>query len=165
MKIEERESATLLEGNDFTIHNELLVELLCLLRQFWKLIGDTPQVARENFHSLSATMKLCANTVEFIFHVNCSCRPLVTVGRALTNEPAVRHNFGVILPEDNLIAYASNKRDRNYFDVYAMNIATGKVERELPDGVMSPDRSVYWTVEPGTTTVLRKLDPISGKYV
>ena len=46
--------------------------------------------------------------------------------RALTNDPAVRHNFGLISQESKLIAYASNKRDRNYFDIYAMNVASGK---------------------------------------
>ena len=44
-----------------------------------------------------------------------------------------------------------------------VNVATGKVERELPEGVMAPDRSAYYAVEPGTAiTMVRKLDPASG---
>jgi len=44
-----------------------------------------------------------------------------------------------------------------------VNVATGKVERELPAGILSPDRTAYWTAEAtGATTVVRKLDPASG---
>jgi dipeptidyl aminopeptidase/acylaminoacyl peptidase len=46
--------------------------------------------------------------------------------RALTDEPAVRHNFGLISDDGLLIAYSSNKRDRNFFDIYSMNIASGQ---------------------------------------
>jgi len=46
--------------------------------------------------------------------------------RALTDEPKVRHNFGLVSEDGDVIAYASNKRDKNYFDIYAMDIATGK---------------------------------------
>jgi hypothetical protein len=46
--------------------------------------------------------------------------------------------------------------------VAVVNVATGKVERELPAGIMSPDRSIYWAVEPAATTLVRKLDPQSG---
>lgn len=48
--------------------------------------------------------------------------------RALTSEPGVRHNFGDVLPDGKVIVYASNKRDRNFFDIYALDIATGKAE-------------------------------------
>src|SRR3954464_7928046 len=37
--------------------------------------------------------------------------------RALTDEPKVRHNFGAVSIDNRLIAYSSNKRDPNYFDV------------------------------------------------
>lgn len=44
-----------------------------------------------------------------------------------------------------------------------VSVATGKVERELPPGILAADRSAYWTVErAGPTTVVRKLDPASG---
>lgn len=46
--------------------------------------------------------------------------------RALTDEPTVRHNFGLISSDGDVIAYASNKRNKNYFDIYAMDIASGK---------------------------------------
>jgi len=46
--------------------------------------------------------------------------------RALTDEPKVRHNFGVISADNKFIAYTSNKRDPNYFDVYTLDISTGK---------------------------------------
>jgi dipeptidyl aminopeptidase/acylaminoacyl peptidase len=46
--------------------------------------------------------------------------------RALTDEPKVRHNFGVISADNKFIAYTSNKRDPNYFDVYTLDISTDK---------------------------------------
>lgn len=46
--------------------------------------------------------------------------------RALTNDPIVRHNFGKASADGSFIAYASNKRNRNFFDIYSMEIATGK---------------------------------------
>ncbi len=46
--------------------------------------------------------------------------------KALTNDPTVRHNFGLISRDADIIAYSSNKRNRNYFDIYAMDIASGR---------------------------------------
>jgi len=46
--------------------------------------------------------------------------------RALTDEPSVRHNFGLISDDGDVIVYASNKRNRQFFDIYAMDIASGK---------------------------------------
>lgn len=45
--------------------------------------------------------------------------------RALTHEPSVRHNFGFLTDDDHFIAYSSNKRNRNFFDIYLMDLATG----------------------------------------
>jgi len=53
-------------------------------------------------------------------------KPDGTGVRELTNDPKVRHNFGVISDDGDVIAYASNKRNRTFFDIYAMDIATGK---------------------------------------
>lgn len=53
-------------------------------------------------------------------------KPDGTGVRALTDEPGVRHNFGLVDPESQLIFYSSNKRNRDFFDVYGMNIANGK---------------------------------------
>ena len=46
--------------------------------------------------------------------------------RALTDDPAVRHNFGDVSWDGKTIYYASNKRDRNFFDVYSMDLASGR---------------------------------------
>jgi dipeptidyl aminopeptidase/acylaminoacyl peptidase len=46
--------------------------------------------------------------------------------RALTDEPTVRYNFGVVSADSKFIAYTSNKRNGNYFDVYTLDISTGK---------------------------------------
>jgi dipeptidyl aminopeptidase/acylaminoacyl peptidase len=48
--------------------------------------------------------------------------------KELTNIPAVRHNFGGWSDDGKRIYYASNKRDKNYFDVYSMEVASGKEE-------------------------------------
>lgn len=48
--------------------------------------------------------------------------------KELTNNSAVRHNFGGWLRDGTKIYYASNKRNRNFFDIYSMEIATGKEE-------------------------------------
>ncbi len=48
--------------------------------------------------------------------------------RELTNDPRVRHNFGEVSPDGKTIYYASNKRNRNYFDIYRMDVASGKEE-------------------------------------
>lgn len=45
--------------------------------------------------------------------------------RQLTTDPKVRHNFGDWSEDGSRIFYASNKRNRNFFDVYAMDLATG----------------------------------------
>lgn len=46
--------------------------------------------------------------------------------KALTDEPGVRHNFDSVSDDGKTIFYTSNKRNRNYFDAYSMDIATGK---------------------------------------
>ncbi len=48
--------------------------------------------------------------------------------KELTNNPKVRHNFGDISADGKTIYYASNKRDSNFFDVYSMDLASGKEE-------------------------------------
>lgn len=53
-------------------------------------------------------------------------KPDGTGVRALTDEPGVRHNFGLISRDADVIAYSSNKRNRNYFDIYGMDLASGK---------------------------------------
>lgn len=46
--------------------------------------------------------------------------------KPLTDDPQVRHNFGGFSHDGRRIYYSSNKRDRNYFDVYSMEIPDGK---------------------------------------
>lgn len=48
--------------------------------------------------------------------------------KALTSDPKVRHNFGGWSHDGKQISYSSNKRDRNFFDVYVMDVATGREE-------------------------------------
>ncbi|MEZ5428646.1 MAG: S9 family peptidase [Pyrinomonadaceae bacterium] len=45
--------------------------------------------------------------------------------QALTHDPKVRHNFGGFSRDGKRIYYSSNKRNPNYFDVYAMKMADG----------------------------------------
>jgi dipeptidyl aminopeptidase/acylaminoacyl peptidase len=48
--------------------------------------------------------------------------------KALTDAPQVRHNFGGWSHDGKKISYASNKRNKDYFDVYVMDVATGREE-------------------------------------
>ncbi|HKC62946.1 MAG TPA: S9 family peptidase [Pyrinomonadaceae bacterium] len=48
--------------------------------------------------------------------------------KALTNSPKVRHNFGGWSHDGKKISYASNKRNKDYFDVYVMDVASGREE-------------------------------------
>ncbi|CAN5677274.1 hypothetical protein BH20ACI4_BH20ACI4_24900 [soil metagenome] len=53
--------------------------------------------------------------------------------KQLTADEKTRHNFGTISKDGNSIFYTSNKRDKNWFDVYRMEIASGKEEMLLQD--------------------------------
>ncbi|MEO6655953.1 MAG: S9 family peptidase [Pyrinomonadaceae bacterium] len=44
--------------------------------------------------------------------------------RYLTGDPKIRHNFAEVSSDGKTIYYASNKRNRNFFDVYSMEIAS-----------------------------------------
>jgi dipeptidyl aminopeptidase/acylaminoacyl peptidase len=48
--------------------------------------------------------------------------------KALTDNPKVRHNFGSWSRDGKRISYASNKRNPNFFDVYVMDVASGREE-------------------------------------
>lgn len=48
--------------------------------------------------------------------------------KALTDDPKVRYNFGDWSHDGKRISYASNKRNKDYFDVYTMDVATGREE-------------------------------------
>ncbi len=53
--------------------------------------------------------------------------------RQLTTDEKTRHNFGAVSKDGNYIFYTSNKRNKNWFDVYRMDIASGKEEIILQD--------------------------------
>ena len=55
-------------------------------------------------------------------------KPDGTGVKELTSDPKVRHNFAEVSKDGKKIYYASNKRNRNYFDIYSMELATGKEE-------------------------------------
>ncbi|MDQ3172823.1 MAG: S9 family peptidase, partial [Acidobacteriota bacterium] len=65
--------------------------------------------------------------------------------RALTNEPKVRHNFGGWSHDSKKICYASNQRNRDFFDIYVMDVATGSSQLVYQqDGSNAP---VAWSVD------------------
>lgn len=51
--------------------------------------------------------------------------------KQLTTDEKTRYNFGAVSKDGNFIFYTSNKRDKNWFDVYRMEIASGKEEMLL----------------------------------
>ncbi len=53
--------------------------------------------------------------------------------KPLTADEKTRHNFGGISKDGNSVFYTSNKRDKNWFDVYRMEIASGKEEMLFQD--------------------------------
>jgi dipeptidyl aminopeptidase/acylaminoacyl peptidase len=55
-------------------------------------------------------------------------KPDGTGVRELTNDPKVRHNFSGVSKDGKKIYYASNKRNRTFFDVYSMDLTVGKEE-------------------------------------
>ena len=53
--------------------------------------------------------------------------------KQLTTDEKTRHNFGAVSKDGSKIFYTSNKRDKNWFDVYQMEIESGKEEILLQD--------------------------------
>ena len=45
--------------------------------------------------------------------------------KTLLDEPGIRHNFGAVSRDCSMIYYASNKRNRNFFDIYSLDIRNG----------------------------------------
>ncbi|HEX6279148.1 MAG TPA: hypothetical protein VFZ49_03945, partial [Pyrinomonadaceae bacterium] len=52
--------------------------------------------------------------------------PLGDAVEKLTDEPSVRHNFAGLSKDGMRIYYTSNKRNRNYFDAYSMDVESKK---------------------------------------
>ena len=53
--------------------------------------------------------------------------------KQLTADEKTRHNFGAVSKDGSKIFYTSNKRDKNWFDVYQLDIESGKEEMLLQD--------------------------------
>src|SRR2546423_2387002 len=70
LQIEERELLPVLERHDLAIENYFGVEAARVICQFGKLIGHPPQIARKYFRPTGTAMKLCADAVELVFHVD-----------------------------------------------------------------------------------------------
>lgn len=80
-------------------------------------------------------------------------KPDGTGVRALTDEPGVRHNFGLISRDADVIAYSSNKRNRNYFDIYGMDLASG---REVLLYQQDGDNSIHALSEDGRRIIVSR---------
>ncbi len=79
--------------------------------------------------------------------------------RALTDAPKIRHNFGAWSHDGKRISYASNKRDPNFFDVYVMDVATGRAEMVYKqDGSNEP---VAWSFDDSQMIVTHDSDQLS----
>ena len=46
--------------------------------------------------------------------------------KELTSDPKVRHNLGFVSENGDRLYYSSNKRNRSYFDIYSLDLITGK---------------------------------------
>lgn len=55
------------------------------------------------------------------------------VAEPLTDDPSVRNNFGEVAADGKFVYFASNRRNRNYFDIYRMEIATRNTRMLLQD--------------------------------
>lgn len=65
--------------------------------------------------------------------------------RALTSDPKIRHNFGGWSQDGKKISYASNQRNRDFFDIYVMDVASGSTQLVYQqDGSNAP---VAWSVD------------------
>jgi dipeptidyl aminopeptidase/acylaminoacyl peptidase len=65
--------------------------------------------------------------------------------RALTDDPKVKHNFGGWSHDSKQISFASNKRHKDFFDVYVMDVASGREQLVYQqDGSNQP---VAWSTQ------------------
>ncbi|MCC6156845.1 MAG: S9 family peptidase [Deltaproteobacteria bacterium] len=64
--------------------------------------------------------------------------------RPLTQNPKVIHTFGAWSHDGRYIAYASNERDERWFDVYVMEVATGKARRVFEQDGMNEVAAWSW---------------------
>ncbi len=79
--------------------------------------------------------------------------------KALTDAPKIRHNFGAWSHDGKRISYASNKRDPNFFDVYVMDVATGREQLVYQqNGSNAPEA---WSFDDGKIIVSHDSDHLS----
>jgi dipeptidyl aminopeptidase/acylaminoacyl peptidase len=79
--------------------------------------------------------------------------------RALTSAPKVRHNFGSWSHDGKKISYSSNQRDPDFFDVYIMDVASGREELVYrQDGSNQP---VAWSFDDRQIVVSRSGEQFS----
>jgi len=79
--------------------------------------------------------------------------------KALTDAPKIRHNFGAWSHDGKRISYASNKRDPNFFDVYVMDVATGREQLVYQqNGSNSPEA---WSFDDSKIIVSHDSDQLS----
>ncbi|HEY0005741.1 MAG TPA: S9 family peptidase [Pyrinomonadaceae bacterium] len=79
--------------------------------------------------------------------------------KALTNNPKIRHNFGSWSHDGKRISYASNKRNPNFFDVYVMEVSSGKEELVYQqDGSNGP---AAWSFDDRQLVVSHESDQLS----
>jgi len=79
--------------------------------------------------------------------------------KALTDAPKIRHNFGAWSHDGKRISYASNKRDPNFFDVYVMDVATGREQLIYQqNGSNSPEA---WSFDDSKIIVSHDSDQLS----
>ncbi|HMF56854.1 MAG TPA: alpha/beta fold hydrolase, partial [Pyrinomonadaceae bacterium] len=75
--------------------------------------------------------------------------------KALTNNPQVRYNFGSWSHDGKRISYASNRRNPDFFDIYVMDVSTGREEIVYQqDGSNSPEA---WSMD-GTRMIVSHED-------
>jgi dipeptidyl aminopeptidase/acylaminoacyl peptidase len=79
--------------------------------------------------------------------------------KPLTDEPKIRHNFGGWSHDGKKISYSSNKRDPNFFDVYVMDVSTGR--EELIYQQNGSNNPVAWSFDDRQIIVSRENEQLS----
>ncbi|MDX6693242.1 MAG: hypothetical protein QOF02_845 [Blastocatellia bacterium] len=79
--------------------------------------------------------------------------------KALTDAPKVRHNFGGWSHDGKRIAYASNKRNKDFFDIYTMDVGSGK--EELVYQQDGSNGAVAWSFDDNSLVVSHSNEQLS----
>ena len=79
--------------------------------------------------------------------------------KALTDAAKVRHNFGGWSHDSKKISYSSNKRNKDFFDIYVMDVMSGKEELVYQqDGSNNP---VAWSFDDNFLVVSHSNEQLS----